>query len=69
MTKRPSRRLTFEDAVQIQLRRMNGEYQHDIAAAFGINQGRVSEIVNGHRFFGSRLVALMRHPQGILVLA
>jgi predicted XRE-type DNA-binding protein len=27
-----------------------GMLQHDVAALFGINQGRVSEIINGKRF-------------------
>jgi len=45
-----SRALTYEDAVQILVRLRRHEYQHHIAADFGINQGRVSEIKNGHRF-------------------
>jgi uncharacterized protein involved in type VI secretion and phage assembly len=44
------RALTYEDAVQILMRLRRQEYQHHIAADFGINQGRVSEIKNGHRF-------------------
>ena len=53
----PSRRLSFEDAVQIWIRRWRGEYQHRIAAAFNVNQGRISEILNCRRFVGSREVA------------
>lgn len=53
----PTRRLSFEDAVQIWLRYWAGEYQHRIAAAFNVNQGRISEIVNGRRFVGSREIA------------
>lgn len=33
----------------IRERLANGEFQHDIAAAFGINQGRVSEVNTGKR--------------------
>lgn len=29
---------------------VQGMMQHDIAARFGVNQGRVSEVVNGARF-------------------
>lgn len=31
--------------------------QHEIAAAFGVNQGRVSEIVNGKRYPRAREIA------------
>jgi hypothetical protein len=27
-----------------------GDHQHDIAARFGVNQGRISEINKGHRW-------------------
>ena len=43
-------RLSNEDAVQIWLMHWSGMYQHDIAAHFAVNQGRISEILNGHRF-------------------
>ena len=29
---------------------MLGMKQHDVAAYFGVNQARVSEVVNGHKF-------------------
>lgn len=49
--------LSFDDAVSVWLMRWAGTYQHDIAAHFGINQGRVSEILTGKRFTGSEAKA------------
>lgn len=57
-----SRSVTFEDAVLIVRRVLEGETQHSVAAAFGINQGRVSEIVNGYRHPGAVREALRRWP-------
>lgn len=51
--------LTFGDAVQVWLMRWSGMYQHDIAAHFAENQGRISEILNGHRHPGSENAARM----------
>lgn len=34
----------FQQAIEIWLRRLNGEHQHHIAADYGFNQGRISEI-------------------------
>lgn len=47
-------RLTQELAELIWRRRREGLFQHQIAAELGINQGRVSEVLNGHRFSSSR---------------
>lgn len=52
-----ARRLTFEDAKQIWTMRWRGAYQHDIAAHFGVNQGRISEILNDQAFVGSKEAA------------
>ena len=52
-----TRRLTFEDAVEIWKRFWNGEYQHRIAAAFDVNPGRISEVIKGRKFPGSRDIA------------
>jgi len=41
---------TPEDIIEIRRRLADGEKQHDIAADFGINQGRISEINTGQRF-------------------
>jgi hypothetical protein len=56
--RRPSPRLTFEDAVEVWKRHFLGESQHHIAQAFGVNQGRINEILKGRRHSGSREVAL-----------
>lgn len=48
--KRCSRALTLEDAVSIHRRSALGEAQHVIAAAYAVNQGRVSEILSGKRW-------------------
>lgn len=45
-----SRRLTPLDVAIIKARLRRGDYQHDIAADFGVNQGRISEINTGKTF-------------------
>ncbi|MFD1942302.1 hypothetical protein [Paradevosia shaoguanensis] len=50
-------RLTFDDAVDIWLRHWAGEFQHNIAASYGVNPGRVNEVLKGHRHGGSREAA------------
>jgi hypothetical protein len=50
-------RLTFDDAVDIWLRHWAGEYQHAIAAGYGVNPGRVNEVLKGHKHPGSEGVA------------
>lgn len=52
-----SPRLTFEDARRVWMMHWSGMYQHHIAAHFGVNQGRISEILNGHRHTGSEQAA------------
>ena len=50
-TKRGSPRLTAEMADLIRKLVIDeGLMQHEAAARLGINQGRVSEVINGHRF-------------------
>lgn len=46
-------KLTFKDAISIWRMRWAGAFQHDIAAYFGVNQGRISEVLNGKRWKGS----------------
>lgn len=41
--------LTAQDIADIKARLRQGEYQHHIAADYGLNQGRVSEINTGKR--------------------
>jgi predicted XRE-type DNA-binding protein len=51
MAKRPRSRLTKELAAKIKrLARDTDLLQHEIAARLGINQGRVSEVLNLKRF-------------------
>ena len=52
-----TRGLTFDDATAVWLMRWSGMYQHDIAAHFGVNQGRISEILSGQRHVGSESAA------------
>lgn len=44
-----AKNLTAQDIADIKARLRQGEYQHDIAADYGLNQGRVSEINTGKR--------------------
>lgn len=55
--RRPARILTFQDAVEVWRENWAGEIQSRIAAAFDTNQGRISEILNGHCHPGSEQVA------------
>ena len=50
-------RLTFDDAVDIWLRYWAGEYQHVIASYYGVNPGRVNEVLKGRKHLGSERVA------------
>lgn len=51
MQRKPSPPLTPEMAAEIRfLRAKKGLYNHQIAALFGINQGRVSEVLTGKKF-------------------
>ncbi|SMD09665.1 hypothetical protein [Rhizobium sp. RU36D] len=57
---KPSRVLTFDDAVQIWLRNWTGEFQNRIAASFDVNPGRVNEVLKERKFIGSREAALQK---------
>lgn len=50
---KPTPRLTLEDARKVWQLRRKGFVQHAIAARFGVNQGRISEILTGKNFPGS----------------
>lgn len=52
-----SRHLTLKDAVDICRHRSSGEAQHKIAAAYDVNQGRISGILSGKRFPAARRLA------------
>ena len=49
------------DAVIVWDRYLSGEYQHHIAAHFGVNPGRVNEVLKGHKHLGSEHIARSRH--------
>lgn len=42
--------LTEQDAAIVKAMLTRGDRQHDIAAWFGVNGGRIAEIAAGHRF-------------------
>jgi hypothetical protein len=54
----PSRRLTFDDAVEVWKRHSSGEFQNRIASSFDVNPGRVNEILKERKHHGSREKAL-----------
>lgn len=56
----PCRRLSFEEAVVIHTRLMQGEFQSRIAADFDVNQGRVADVKAGRLHPGSYNEALRR---------
>ena len=45
-----SRQITVADARKMHELSDQGLYQHQIAALFGVNQGRVCEVLKGKRF-------------------
>jgi len=55
-----SPRLQLDDAVAIWLMRLDGAFQHVIAAHLHVNQGRVSEILSGKRFPEAQVLARQR---------
>lgn len=54
--------LTDAEAIQVWLMHWEGKLQHEIAAAFGKNQGRISEVLNGKTHLRSRADALSLRP-------
>ena len=57
--------LTLGDAVEIHKRRALGEAQHNIAAGFHVNPGRVSEVLSGKRFPEAKRLACCRKDSDI----
>jgi predicted XRE-type DNA-binding protein len=53
----PPGRLDFKKAVSVWKMRRAGWVQHRIAATLDVNQGRISEVLSGKRFAGSREAA------------
>jgi hypothetical protein len=50
-------KFTFEEGVDVWLRRWNGQIIQDIAFAYRINWGRVSQVLNEETHVGSKQVA------------
>lgn len=50
-------RLTYDDAVDIWPRHWLGEFQHDIAASYGVNPGRVNDVLKERAHYGSKNAA------------
>ena len=46
-------RLTFDDAVEVWRLRQHSTHQHTIAAKFGVNSGRASEVLTEKKHLGS----------------
>jgi hypothetical protein len=55
--RRPSRRLTFDEAIEVHRRLARGEFVNRVAAHFDVNPGRISEIKTGLKHRGSREAA------------
>ncbi|WP_180287585.1 hypothetical protein [Puniceibacterium antarcticum] len=53
--RRPSKKLTAEDAKVIKERLKRGDMQSRIAADFDVNLGRISEINTGKKFADVRI--------------
>ncbi len=56
----PIYRLTPDDAVEVWLRHWSGEYQHNIAASYGVNPGRVNDVLKGRKHPESKRMAQAR---------
>ena len=56
----PCHRLTFDEAVEIQLRLMRGDFHSRIASHYDVNQGRIAEVKSGKTHPGSYVEALRR---------
>ncbi|HEY5208699.1 MAG TPA: hypothetical protein VIJ42_04550 [Stellaceae bacterium] len=52
-----SPRLTLADAANVWLMRWQGMCQHDIAATFHVNPGRINEVLKGKRFPEAEVLA------------
>ena len=54
---KPSRSLTFKDAIKVWHLYWKGEFQNRIAALFDVNPGRINEIIKGKLHAGSEQAA------------
>lgn len=50
-------RLTFDDAVNVWLSYWHGTYQHHIAGLYGVNPGRVNDVLKERLHYGSKAAA------------
>lgn len=55
--KKPSRRLTLQDAVRIWKLHSEGWFQNRIAALLDVNPGRINEVIKGKKFPESHKIA------------
>lgn len=55
--RKPSYRLTFDDAVKVWKLWWGGETQMRIAAFFDCNIGRINEVLKGRKFPGAEHIA------------
>ena len=53
-------KFTFEEAVDVWLRRFGGQYQHQIAAAYVINVRAVNHVLKEKTHVGSKQLAEVR---------
>jgi hypothetical protein len=56
-SRRQPYRLNFNDAIDVWLRHWAGEYQHHIAAAYGVNSGRINDVLKERSHVGSKQAA------------
>jgi hypothetical protein len=52
--------ITLDDALDVWIRHWSGEYQHHIAASYGVNPGRVNDVIKGRKHPESEGIAKMR---------
>ena len=57
--------LTHHDVSIIKARLSRGEFQHRIAADYGLNQGRICEIATGKRFAQVRPATPSEEQEGV----
>ena len=60
ITNDPPYQLTFDDAIDVWLRHWSGEYQHHIAASYGVNPGRVNDVLKGRKHAESEQAAALK---------
>ena len=56
----PTYRLSYSDAVDVWVSHLRGEFQHLIAAKYGVNQGRINDVLKERMHPGSKQAALRK---------